>query len=141
MAQSGQPWTVKNQSEVSLPAGAEQNIAVNDFVLLQLQAELLKRQLAPAPAEFGARSEVVIALPMPDGRFERFAIYYSPVMRPGLAAKYPGIRSFAAHGYDRPGLYGRIGYTYKGFHASISTPEGTIYIDPFSDQMEDHYMS
>ncbi|MEM1323343.1 MAG: cadherin-like domain-containing protein [Bacteroidota bacterium] len=140
-AQAPALWTMENQSTFRLPDGASQKVDIKHFALAKLEAGLLRGELAAAPTEFGARSTTIIALPMPDGQFERFEIYHSPVMRPGLARKFPGIQSFSARGYDRPELTARIGYNYKGFHAAISSPKGTIYVDRFSDQMPNHYMS
>ena len=99
-----------------------------------LQADLNKMQslLLQAPAESNANPEmgVELVLPMPHGQMQRFRVEYSPIMAPALAERYPEIATYRVRGIDEPATTGRIDLTPKGFHAMLSTPSGTIYIDP-----------
>lgn len=99
-----------------------------------LQADLNKMQslLLQAPAEFTADPEVGVelALPMPHGQMQRFWVESSPVMAPALAQRYPEIATYRVKAIDEPAITGRIDLTPRGFHAMLSTPSGTIYIDP-----------
>src|SRR3954469_23138860 len=68
-----------------------------------LNRAALRRVLVKAPAERtrAARAHpVVISLPAPNGRFERFALARSAIMSPGLARKHAKIGTYAGRGID-----------------------------------------
>ena len=85
---------------------------------------------ARAPLEYRQQVGASLWLPMPDGTFREFLIEVSPVMAPGLAARYPEIQTYRAVADDDPAVTGRIDLTPHGFHAMITEPGGTIFIDP-----------
>ena len=94
----------------------------------------IRQILDAAPNEKAAsarNSSSVIALPMPDGTMELFSFVNSPVMAPGLAAKYPEIQVFMGQGIDNPSSTVRFDLTPQGFHAMILSTESTVYIDPY----------
>src|SRR5690606_23877460 len=79
-----------------------------------------------------AGQPLIVALPAPDGGFERFALVESPVMAPELAAQFPDIRTFTGYGLDDRFASIRADVTMHGFHAQVLTPRGRWYIDPYS---------
>jgi Metallo-peptidase family M12B Reprolysin-like len=85
----------------------------------------------------------VLSLPMPDGKMAKFNVWESSIMEPGLAAKFPEMRTFAGQGIDDPYATIRFDYNpYTGFHAQIlSAITGRIYIDPFAKGDVNHYLS
>lgn len=106
--------------------------------VFQLNSTQLKTQLATAPLETAVAKGMgaSIELPMPDGHLETLTVVESPIIAAGLAAKYPEIKSYKVSGN---GISGRIGFTYKGFHGMLFTPEGTIYIDPIGNEAETYH--
>ncbi|WP_158608601.1 reprolysin-like metallopeptidase [Stagnimonas aquatica] len=100
----------------------------------------LRSQLATAPAE-GRASSTVISLPMPDGRSQRFRMVETAVMAPGLAARYPEIRTYAGSSLDEPGTTGRFDIGPRGLHGMIFSPQGQIFIDPHSRGETANYLS
>jgi hypothetical protein len=90
--------------------------------------------LATAPnedAEVAAMNTLVLSLPSPCGRFERFAVEESPIMEPGLAAKHPEIKTYRGRGIDDPAATIRFDLTPLGFHSSVRSPWGAWYIEPY----------
>ncbi len=125
------------------PAG-ERWIVPQQYRVVELNAAALQGLLAAAPLEgtpAAAESDVVLALPLPEGGFGRFRIVQSPVMAPELAAKFPEISTYAGQGLDDPTATTRLDWTPAGFHAIIFGLSGTVYIDPFSRNDTTHYIS
>jgi len=89
----------------------------------------LRRLLNQVPDELSGQS-LEIDLPMPDGSLAAYLIYESGIMQPGLAAKFPEIKSYVVRGIDHPGSAGRVDISSKGFRGMIATPFGRVFIDP-----------
>jgi hypothetical protein len=97
---------------------------------------------APKEADVKAQnSNVIFSFPMPNGTMSRFKIVESSVMEPELQAKFPDIRTYLGQGIDDPYSVVRFDYTPLGFHAMILSPNGTVFIDPYSMNETDYYMS
>jgi hypothetical protein len=108
-------------------------ISPDKYRLAQLNEPVLNERLSHAPLEFtGATSSPLeITIPDPDGNFERFSVQYSPIMEDGLAAQFPEIRTYSGRGVDDPNATVRLDLTPQGFHASVLTPGGMWYVDPY----------
>lgn len=90
--------------------------------------------LARAPREFTQTMEqanVRVDLPLPEGGFGRFLVLESPIMEPGLAAKFPQIKTYLVQGLDDPTATGRLDWTPAGFRGSILSSKGRFFIDPY----------
>lgn len=100
----------------------------------------LKPTLAGAPMEFSGQ-KFQVSLPRPDGTFERFNVFKTQVLAPELAAQFPEIQTYIGQSIDRPGSTLAMDYTVHGLHASIYSPNGSWYIDPFYKQDADVHVS
>ena len=116
----------------ALPAtrgGSPADIQPDRFRAFTLDQSELEAGLAAAPKAGlnarGAVGSVVLTLPAPDGGFQRFEVYESPIMEPGLAAKHPDIKTYAGRGVDDPAATVRADTSPLGFHASVRSPNGT----------------
>lgn len=76
-------------------------------------------------------SSLTISLPHPDGGYQRFTLEESPIMEPGLAAKHPDIKTYRGKGVDDPRATLRMDITQLGLHASVRSPDGGWYVDPY----------
>lgn len=136
-------WADINQADIALQG--ERRIIPERYRTVALDEAVLKNVLATAPMEFSAaaqNSTTEIWLPMPNGTIERFRFVESPIMEPGLEAKYPEIKSYVGRGIDDQTAYTRFGWTYKGFHAIIfSDLHATVFIDAYSTNDTIHYIS
>ena len=105
-----------------------------------LKARILALDLDALQAPLKA-SEPVLALPMPDGGSAEFRLHETQVMHPDLAAKYPGIRTYAGRGISDPQATLRLDIGPRGLHGMILSPRGTVYIDPLARGDTRHYQS
>lgn len=130
------PWATFSEANIANKASLERQIIPDAYQTVQLDWPQLLTTLDQAPMRFStaaAENTVALTLPMPDGSFADFQIVNAPVMQPGLAAKFPSIRSFAGKGIDHPEDFLRFSISQHGFHAFIITGKGSdIYIDPYS---------
>lgn len=116
---------------------------VDQFRALALDATGMRAALAQAPMEgnYPALKPVAISIPMPDGSAKTFEVVESPVMADGLAARYPSIKTYKGwNPADRRETL-RMGYSPKGFHATVLSKEGAVYIDRLTEGAAPLYMS
>src|SRR5215213_1689455 len=113
------------------------------YKLFQLNEADLNVVLRSVPSEknvSASASDFVLSIPNEQGQLERYRVVEAPVMHPDLAAKYPGIRSFAGQGIEEPTSTIRFDVSPQGFHGMIlSTSRKTIYIDPV-DRQDKYYV-
>lgn len=142
------PW--QDLDGPALRTEAALQIEVTRGRYLGLDLPLLRQQLAQAPAEAAAGlaaeaarrgAGLTLNLPMPDGTSQRFALVESPVMQPGLAARYPDIHTYAGQGLDDPTASARLDVTQFGFHAQVLNDQGAFYIDPLYPNRTDRYVA
>ena len=76
-------------------------------------------------------STLTIALPHPDGGYQRFTLVESPIMEDELAARHPEIKTYRGKGIDDPNASLRMDITPLGLHASVRSPNGGWYVDPY----------
>ena len=104
------------------------------YKLLALNETSFSADINNTPAE--GRTDILkngtlITIPLPDGHTEQFRIASMELMRPGLQAKFPSIRTYIGKGVDDPAKTIRCDYSPIGFHATITTAgKPSIYINP-----------
>ncbi|MFY8019766.1 MAG: reprolysin-like metallopeptidase [Bacteroidia bacterium] len=112
------------------------------FGLFKLNLSEMRALLDQSPEEFSSGNHaVLVEIPMPDHTFQRFAVYHSSVMEPGLAKKFPEIDTWRGQGIDNPRASVHIDITLQGFHAMILSPEGSVFVDPYAKSTTEYYIS
>lgn len=143
-AQQSNLWTDVNESTLAEKSG-QRLIIPQTYRTLSLNLKSMKKLLDDAPMRFSGaeKNEMpVVAIPFPDGSYREFQVVEAPVMHPELAAKYPGMKSFAGWPVDGGSDYLRFGYTQKGFHAMVlSSEHPAVFIDAYSTADTEHYIS
>ena len=128
---------VSGTPPTSLGGGTTAYVKPDDFRAYTLDAN----PVAAAPAARSLRATTVLTLPAPDGSLQRFEVAESPIMEPELAARHPEITTYAGRGIDDPAATVRADQTPLGFHASVRSPDGAWYIDPYYHLDESVYVS
>ncbi|MBV6655521.1 MAG: zinc-dependent metalloprotease [Mameliella sp.] len=113
---------------------AQRFIEPENARFVEIDEAALKEILATAPLEgstTASTSDYIFTLPTPDGGAEAFRLVNSPIMAPGLARQFPGMKTFLGKSIEDGHALARIDYTHKGFHAMVLKGGDTYYIDPF----------
>jgi hypothetical protein len=109
-------------AEASIARNAQARAIIPDrYRTVQLDARALQALLQSIPLEASvsvSQSAATLWLPLPDGKFGEFRIVESPIMEPGLAARYPDIRTWIGQGIDDPSATARLDLTPKGCSSS-----------------------
>ena len=117
-------------------AGGRAWVRPERYVPVMLNFDGMKSALRGAPlevVELGVRGTgFVVELPMPDGSIAAFEVVESPIMEPGLAAKFPEIKTYLGQGLSDPTATVRFDVTPQGFHSQVISAQGAAYIDPYT---------
>jgi hypothetical protein len=107
---------------------------------LTLDLEAMSGRLARV-ASRGEYDDWVVSLPHPDGQFVEFRLRRSSLLSPGLAKRYPEIRTYRGTAIDGSGARVWLDVTLQGFHAMVRGEEGSWFIDPYWRDRTDQYVS
>jgi len=135
-------WSEKQEKSIS-PAG-KRLINPNVFKTLELDENAMQALLASSPKESvknTATSETILPILLSDGTVEEFRIVEYDMMEAALQAQYPEFKTYYGRGVKDPLKRVRLSWTEAGFRAKVSTPQGTAFIDPFSQNDTKHYVS
>ncbi len=119
-------------------------IVPQKFRTSSLNVQAMKDFLWSLPEEktvFNTRQSPVISIPMPDGTTARFNVWESSIQEPGLAAKFPDIKTFLGQGIDDRYATIRMDFGPNGFHAQVLSANGSYYIDPYARGDVNNYIS
>ncbi len=138
-----QHWTAIDQAALSDAQLGEREIIPNAYTVNTLDEARLRKDLNKSPLDTRSNKEKsgTITLPMPDGKVLDFKVWYSPVMHPDLAKKYPSIKTYRIVSVDNSYINGRIGMSNSGLNAVIRHPGGEVYIDPYGTETTEVYIS
>lgn len=142
-AQPGAFWASVSEAQLDASEGTSRTYLPQEYFGAALDIPTLRGHLAAAPMEFtpeANKNTVIIDIPTPEGNLLSFRVVESPVMKPGLAAKYPMIKTYSGVGVDDPSISTRFGITEFGFHAVVRTPKFRYYIDPYKEGQTTYYM-
>ncbi|WP_018615992.1 reprolysin-like metallopeptidase [Segetibacter koreensis] len=136
----------KDILETKIPLGNKQRkIIPQQYRTLVLDTSKLSSFLKTIPKEFSEtakKSNLIITVPMPDGSFNRFRLVETSMMEPGLAAKFPEIKTYNGQGIDDPYATIKLDWSERGFHAMIlSQIKGSVFIDPYVQETLTNYIS
>ena len=137
-------WKDILESKIPL-ANRQTKISARHYRTLSLDTAMLTSFLTAIPKEFtevAKKNSAVITLPMPDGNFNSFRVAETFMMEPGLAAQFPGIKTYSGQGIDDPYATIKLDWSGRGFHAMILSPvNGSVYIDPYIPATLTDYIS
>lgn len=131
-------------TENQIPQSAERYIIPDLYRTIKINLAEIKTLLQFAPMEFTNRAmegKYIISLPMPDGSFQKFSFWESPTMEKELQDQFPDIRTYTGQGIDDPYATIKFDLTPLGFHAQILSPNGRVFIDPYSLHDLNNYIS
>ena len=135
-------WKVIGDQSTTLPEKiAMPDIMPQQYITAEIHLDGMLNYLAKAPDYNTNKKGLFVQIPMPDGHMHTFEVWEQSVMEPALAAKYSDIKTY--RGTDTEGKYTSIylDISSYGFHASIRSSNGTIYISPFDIGQAKYYYS
>ena len=138
-------WTPVAPDNIALPEGAYREFEPYAYQAFQLDYNAFTDYLGQAPMENTAAAKqnpLRVSIPMADGHLELFALVESPVMMPGLQARYPQMRTFSGFSLQTPGIRIRCStMPYWGFNAIVLMPDkGVEYIQQLARAQTAYYM-
>lgn len=128
-------------SENSFVKKGSREIIPVRYRTVKAELNLLKKILSRAPMERSVASDYVFELPMPYGGMSKFSLTEYSMMEQGLSEKFPDIKTYNIKGIDDPYATGKIDITMNGFHAMILSARGDYFIDPYSKNENEIYIS
>lgn len=136
-------WKKADEERMGLRNNPNREIVPEKYEVFSLEKEALENYLSQAPHEFEvdrARKELLLEIPNTNGSVDLFKIYEVSIMAPGLAARYPSIRTYKGYSVTGPKTHLYFDVTPNGFHASLRTLNSEIYIDPYTTDNVNEYI-
>ena len=134
-------WKQTNESEM-IRKGIRKHFP-KEYQTYTLDFKGMKKLFQHVPMEnlsIKNSPKLKIALPHPDGCMVEYEIVESPIMEPGLAEKFPEIKTYSGQGISDPTATMRISVMPNGFQAMVISVEGTYYIDPYGRGDVNNYL-
>ncbi len=134
----------KSVDQNNLTQQQDPDITVDKYATFQLNFNEFQQALLSTPREDLTNASApgkTISLPLPNGQISEFKVWETSIFHPNMAARYPQLRSYRGVGLDNPGFAVRMAISPKGVHLGIHTPEGDIYLDPYTGGNTELYIS
>ncbi|HSD13388.1 MAG TPA: GEVED domain-containing protein [Flavobacterium sp.] len=107
--------------------------------LFDLDIDGLKTALLNSPQRGiqGGNSTVIVFFPNAEGQMERFRILEASNMEPGLAERYPEIKSYVGQGIDNPTSTIHFSISPLGLQTmQINADQSAVFIEPYSQDLK-----
>ncbi|MGB5975822.1 MAG: reprolysin-like metallopeptidase, partial [Cyclobacteriaceae bacterium] len=111
----------------SSPTFQRANATVNPGKNVVLNLENYRQTLSLASLN---KSQTYITVPTPHGKALRFALEETNVMEPGLARRYPHLKTYTGYDPEDPRNRIRLDFNGQQTHIAVSTPDGSYLVDP-----------
>ncbi len=129
----------RHMEGTTVPTGGKRLIIPNAYALFTVNDASLSAALTGL--KDNASAGQTIALPMPDGSVKDFTVWRNNTMDKDLQARYEGIRTFTGTDPGNSRITAKIDFTLSGFHAMIYDGTNTSFVDPYSNERSDYYIS
>lgn len=141
---SQQYFNFTDAHSVDKTESLSRTVIPSEFKVSTLKYATLKEDLlskVPSENEYKQSGKSYsIALPSPDGDFHDFEIFETKMMEPGLAAKYPSIKTYLGISKsEKSKVY--LGFGNKGFYAMIKDGTESYLIDNYAENNTSLYQS
>jgi subtilisin-like proprotein convertase family protein len=140
-AQQNSPWQSVEKYSLQTVSKIERTNVIIKFDTYALNLSAFKSQLQNAPLR-GVNSIIsshITYFPNTEGEIQPYRIYEAPVMHNDLQEQFPDIRSYVGVAVNNKFSTVRFSISRFGVHAMILSPKGTVYIDPYTADLN-HYM-
>ena len=139
-AQRQNPWQESSTAVLESQIKVKRTSLVTEFEVFSLDMATFRNQLSNAPkrgSSIGVSNHEVY-FPDVDGNTKRYRIYEASVMHPELQVQFPDIKSYVGVCVDNKSSVIRFSMTIFGLHAMILSPKGTVYIDPYTADLNNY---
>lgn len=136
-------WKKTDEERLGLRNDPHREIVPEKYEVFTLDKDALEAYLSEAPHENATdrkKKELLLEVPNTDGTVDLYKVYEVSIMAPGLAARYPSIRTYKGYSVTGRNTFLYFDVTPNGFHASLRTLNEEIYIDPYTTDDVDHYI-
>jgi len=127
-----QTWTPADPQ--ALRTTGQRDIVPQQYRTYTIDPQIVANILLSAPHESDQvlqRSPAILNVALANGETDRFRVLEHTMMEPGLASRYPGIRTFRGQSLSDPYRTIRIDLTTDGFRAVVRDLSGRTFIDPY----------
>jgi hypothetical protein len=136
--QSAKLWNLVGMRSTAREMPVSLKLLPDRFAQLQLDEVAMRSVLSGAPPRAirsvtAGDGALIVPLPLPDGEIVNLRLEEAAIMEPELAARYPNIKAYHVSGNDSQAIFGSADFTEQGFHAMLTTGDGTVFIDPRID--------
>ncbi|ESU24383.1 hypothetical protein FEDK69T_08300 [Flavobacterium enshiense DK69] len=107
--------------------------------LFELDINGLKTALLNSPKRGinTEKSSVIVSFPNAEGQMERFRILEASNMEPGLAARFPEIKSYVGQGIDNPSSTIHFSVSPLGLQTmQVNADQSAVFIEPYSQDLK-----